>query len=83
MLALVLAGGGGNKDFLMDLRFKFLKPKRAVVKGGGQAEAVLHQRFFAAVVTAEHPADLRQHNVAFVHHQQEIVREIIQQRGGG
>ena len=66
----------------MDFLLKFLKFQRAVVKGRWQAEAVFHQRLLAAVVAAEHTADLGQHDMALVHHQKEIIREIIQQRGG-
>jgi len=82
MFPLIIAWRGGNENFLVDFLLKFLEFQRAVVKRRRQAEPVFHQRFFAAVVTAEHTADLRQHDVAFIHHQQEIVREIIQQRGG-
>ena len=59
--------------------FKFFKAQRPVVKCRRQTESVFDQRLFAAVIPAEHAADLRQHHMAFVHHQQEIVRKIVQQ----
>ena len=83
MLALVFARRGGDEYLLMNLCLKFLKFQRTVVKGRRQTEAVLHQRFFAAVVTAEHAAHLRQHDMALIDHQKEIIREIIQQRCRG
>ncbi len=83
MLAFIFAGGGRDKDLLMDFGFKFLKFQRAVVKRRRQAEAVFHQRFLAAVVAAEHTAHLRQHDMALIDHQEEIIREIVQQRCGG
>ena len=83
MLTLIFARRGGDKYLLMNLCLKFLKFQRAVVKGRRQAEAVFHQRFFAAVVTAEHAAHLRQHDMTLIDHQKEIIREIIQQRCRG
>ena len=83
MFPFIGAGGSADKDRLADLGFKFLKFQRAVVKRRGQAEAIFHQRFFAAVVPAEHAADLRQHHMAFIHHQDKIFGEVVQQRGGG
>ena len=83
MLALIFARRGGDKYLLMNLCLEFLKFQRTVVKGRRQTEAVFHQRFFAAVVTAEHAAHLRQHDMALIDHQEEIIREIIQQRCRG
>ena len=83
MFPFIGAGSSADKDRLADLGFKFLKFQRAVVKRRGQAEAIFHQRFFAAVVPAEHAADLRQHHMAFIHHQDKIFGEVVQQRGGG
>ena len=75
MLAFIFTGGCRNKNLLMDFGFKFFKFQRAVVKRRRKTEAVFDQRFLAA-------AHLRQHDVALVDHQQEIIREIIQQRCG-
>ena len=83
VFALIRARRGRDKDLLVDLVLKLLKPQRAVVERRRQAETIFYQRLFAAVVAAVHAAHLRQHDVAFVHHQQEIVGEIIQQRRGG
>ena len=47
-----------------------------------QAKAKIDQALLARAVAAVHTAHLRQHDVALVDHQQEIIREIIQQRCG-
>ena len=79
MLAFIVARCSRNEDLLVDFLFKFFKAQRPVVKCRRQTESVFDQRLFAAVIPAEHAADLRQHHMAFVHHQQEIVRKIVQQ----
>ncbi len=64
----------------MDTLFKLVKFQRAVIEGRGQAEAVFHKGFLARPVAAVHRAHLRQGDVAFVHEQQKVLREIVQQR---
>ena len=43
MLGLVGAGRGRYEHRLPNARLKFVKPQRAVIIGGGQAEAVIHE----------------------------------------
>ena len=85
-LQLIGRGRGGDADDLMDLGGEFVKGQGPVVKGGGQAEAVVHEGRLAGAVAVVHGSDLGQGDVAFVHKQQEILREIVQQghrRGAG
>ena len=53
--------------------------QRPVVQRRRQAETVLHQACLAAAVAAVHGANLRHRDVALVHHQQEVVGEIVYQ----
>ena len=79
-LALILAGRGGDENALVDALFKLVKFQRAVIEGRGQAEAVFHKGFLARPVAAVHRAHLRQGDMALVHKQQKILREIVKQR---
>ena len=80
--ALVLAGCGGNIYDLIYPLLEFLKLQRAVIERRRQAEAILHQRFLAGVVAAVHGPHLWQGDMALIHKQQKILREIIQQGRG-
>ena len=64
----------------MNALLKLIVLERAVIKCGGQTEAVLHKRFLARPVAAVHCAHLRQCNVTLVHEQKEVLREIVEQR---
>ena len=80
--ALFLFKGAGrctDKDDLIEFPVKFIEGQRAVIKGGRQAEAVIHQIFFARLVAAVHSSHLRQGDVRLVHKQQKILREVIEQ----
>ena len=81
---LVFAGGGGHVDGLPDALEELVPLQRTVVHGGGQPEAVVHQGALAGHVALIHGADLRDGHGGFVHHQQEVIGEIVQQavRGG-
>jgi hypothetical protein len=57
------------------------KRKRAVVDGRRQAEAVLDQRRLAVEVAAEHAADLRHGDVAFVDEHEAVVGQVFEQGG--
>ena len=70
---------GRNINPLMDPIRKLVKLQRPVIKSGGKAEAVFHQRLFPGPVAAIHGADLRQRHMALIHKEQKILREIIQQ----
>ena len=73
----------GVADTATDLRahhVPFLEPQRTVVHAGGQAETVFGQRRLAAEVAAEHAADLRHGDVAFVGEHQRVVGHVFEQR---
>ena len=56
------------------------KLQRPVVQRARQAEAVVHEHRLARAVALVHAADLRDGGVAFIDHEQEIVREEVEQR---
>ena len=75
------AGSGGNVDHLIGAMLEFLEIQRAIIEGRGHAETVIHERLFARAVAMIHAADLRDGLVRFVHEQQIIRRNVIEQRG--
>ncbi len=76
---LVWPGGCGDKDRLTDTPLEFLELQGPVVVSAGQPEAVFHQTVLPRMVAVIHGPDLWQGNVAFVHKEQEIVGEEVQQ----
>ena len=72
--------GRRHRDRLRAHHVPFLEAQRAVVHAGGQPEAVFGERRLAAEVAAEHAADLRDGDVAFVGEHQRIVGDIFEQR---
>ena len=82
LLLFEVARRGGHIHRLGEPLLELLEFQRAVVKGTGQAEAVVHQALLAGVVAVVHGAHLRQRHVALVHEQHEILREEVQQRHG-
>ena len=80
---LVLPRGGGHVHNLVEPLFKFVKFQGPVVKGAGQAEAVLHQGGFPRPVAVEHGPHLGEGGVALVDEQHKILGEIVQQGVGG
>ena len=79
---LVGRGGGGYVNHLLDAGVKLLISQGPVVKGGGQAETVIHQHVLPGPVPRVHGANLRHGHVAFVDHHQKALGEIIQQTEG-
>ena len=63
----------------MDALRKLVEFQGAVIKGGGQAEAVLHERLLPRAVAAVHGAHLRQRHMALIHEKQEVLREVVEQ----
>ena len=61
----------------------FLEAQRPVVHAGGQAGTGFGQGRLAPEVAAEHAADLRHGDVAFVGEHQRVVGDIFEQVGGG
>ena len=79
---LVLTGGGGDVDHLVEPLFKLLEFQRPVVVGAGQTEAVVHQGVFPRPVAVVHGPHLGQGDVALVDKQHEILGEVVQQGVG-
>ena len=79
-LTLIFAGRCGYVHALVDTLLELLIFERPVIEGRGQAEAVLNKRFLARPVAAVHCAHLRQSDMALVHKQQKVLREIVKQR---
>src|SRR5690606_21684288 len=75
------AGGGRDEDGLGPHGVPFLELQRAVVDGGGEAEAVLGQGGLAAVVAAEHGAELAAGGVAPVHEETGVVGDVFDEGG--
>ena len=65
----------------MDAVLELVEFERAVVAGRGQAEAVVDEILFAALVAVPHAVNLRNGGVALVDKEQEVAREIVEQRG--
>ena len=80
--ALVLPRGSGHIDHLVDPLLKLRKFQRPVVKGAGQAEAVVHQGGLAGPVPIVHGPHLGQGDMALVDKQNEVFWEIVQQGMG-
>ena len=59
---------------------ELLKLQRSVIKGRGESEAVVNERFLPCSVAAVHRAHLRERDMALVNEQQKIFWEIIEQR---
>ena len=76
-------GGGADVEDLGDLGHELGELERAVVEGGGEAEAVLDEDGFAGAVAFIHAADLGDGGVAFVEEEEEVVREEVEEGAGG
>ena len=76
----VACGRCGHADDLRHALHELLEFQRAVVPRARQTEAVFDERILSCAVAAEHPADLRQRDVAFVDEHQKILGEIVDQR---
>ena len=77
LLHLPRAGRRRDEDGLGPHRVPFLELQRPVVQRRGQAEAIQHQVFLARAVALVHRAQLRNHHVALVQHQQKIVWKVV------
>ena len=75
--------GGGDVDHLVDLALELREGQRPVVKGRGQAEAVVHQAGLPGPVAVVHGPDLGQGHVALVHEHQKVLGEVVHQGHGG
>ena len=69
-------------DRLMELLLPFVELQRPVVHGAGEAEAVVDERRFPALVAGVHPADLGHGDMRLVDKEQVFLGEIVEQRLG-
>ena len=79
-LPLVGTGRGGDEDDLIDLAVELLPAQGSVVPGGREAEAILDQGVLARHVAGIHAVELRDRLVRLIDDDQEVVREVVQQR---
>ena len=68
-------------DRLRARALELLEVERPVVERRRQAEAELDERLLARAVAAVHAADLRDGHVALVDDEQEVLGEVVEQRG--
>src|SRR5690606_9064240 len=80
LVQLPAAGRRGDGDGRRAHGVPFLETERTIAHAGGQAEAVLGQRRLAAIVAAEHAADLRDRDVALVDEDEGVVGQVLEQR---
>ena len=78
--ALILGRCRRNIDCLMDAFCEFVEGQWSVIIGRRQAEAVVNKTFLARVIAVIHGAHLRQRYMTLIDEEDEIVREIVQQR---
>ena len=83
LFELVGRGRRRNADELRHALVELLEGERAVVVGRAHAEAVVDEVGLAREVAVIHGADLRDGHVALVDEDEEILREVIEQREGG
>ncbi len=83
VLELPRAGGGREHDGLARPGHELVETQRAVVEGGGQAEAVLHQGLLSGAVAGILAVQLGHGHVALVEHDQEVLGEEVEQGVGG
>ena len=77
----VRPGGRRDVDGLVDEAFELGEGQGPVVERRREAEPVLDQVLLARAVALVHPPDLRDRGVAFIHDQQKVLGEIVDQRG--
>ena len=79
-LELVGAGGRGEVHGLADALGELVPLERTVVHRGGQTESVVDEGALTRHIAFEHRADLWDGHVGLVDDEQEVVREVVQQR---
>ena len=73
------ARGGADEDGLGGLLPELLSLKGPVVGGTGKAKTMLNQHLLAALVAVVHGLQLGAGDMAFIHHQQPVLGEVINQ----
>ena len=64
---------------LIDTLYKFIELKWSIIECRWQTEPVFYKRFFTRTVTIVHSSNLRHRHMRLVHHDEEIIWEIINQ----
>ncbi len=77
---LVGPGGRREEDALVDAFVELLEAERAVVERGGEPEAVLDERLLPRPVPLVLAVELGHGHVALVDDEEEVLREVVQQR---
>src|SRR5690606_10450705 len=77
---LVVSRGGGDEHRAPHVLLELLEGQRAVVDGARQAKAVLDEGVLAGAISPKHRADLWDRLVRLVDDQEEVVREIVDER---
>ena len=67
-------------DDLIDALGEFVKRQRTVVQRRRQAEAIVDERAFSRLVAIVHRAQLRYRHMRLIDHDEEIFREVVQER---
>ncbi len=80
LVELVLAGGRRDVDRLAHVVLELLELERPVVERARQTKAVVDQRLFARAVAPVHRLNLRDRLVGLVDDEQEVRREVVDQR---
>ena len=83
LLDLVRARRRRHEHDLVDALDELLEAQRTVVHRGRQPEPVLDERLLARPVALVHPVQLRHGDVRLVDEDQEVLREVVEQRVGG
>ncbi len=66
-----------------DAAFELFEAERAVVHGGGEAEAVVDEVLFARAVAVPHAVELGDGDVGFVDEEEEVAGEVVEEGGRG
>ncbi len=80
MTQLERPGRRRHEHELRDLPQELVEAQRPVVERRRQPEAVLDERLLARAIALVHTADLRHRLVRLVHEDEEVVREVVEQR---
>ena len=78
-LELKITGRCRDEDGLRPARVPLLKLERAVVQRARQPKTMLDERRFTAAITLIHRSDLPDRDVALIHHQHGVFREVFKQ----
>src|SRR5438067_13829136 len=70
---------GTDVNNLVRQLHELIEVERSIIQGAGQPESILNKYRFARLIAFVHSADLRNGGVRFIHYEQKILREKIEQ----